>query len=201
MQKKRPSFRARSKAAFRPYGLAIGEIVLHWNLLHDNLSQLFSTVTGSPHAGLASAVWYSTDNDYQQRKMLRAATEKSARLTPLQRKDVLWLLNEIDDPLRHQRNDAIHAPLAALLGDTKISIIASFASRNPRARSLWRRSNVNLLPHLREQAKWTDILADYSLALVRSLHDDAVPWPEKPRQPHAHRTKSRKGSSRQTPAK
>src|SRR5215813_10376154 len=84
------------RRVFRPYALDIGYLVYSWNRLHDVLSVLFALVVQSTSPKLAGAIWHSTDNDFSQRKMLRAAVETADHLADSQKKDILTVLNKID---------------------------------------------------------------------------------------------------------
>jgi hypothetical protein len=111
------------KKAFKPYGINLGELVFIWNDLHHTLSSLFELVVKSPSRKMGVSIWYSTDNDYAQRKKLRAAAQRATQFSESQRGDIVWMIDRIDDTLRHNRNDAIHAPLTflqSLSDETKI---------------------------------------------------------------------------------
>ena len=58
------------------------------------------------------AVWQSVDNDHAQRRMLWSlTTAPSSSLTEGQINAIQCVLNEINNSLRHKRNNALHAPL------------------------------------------------------------------------------------------
>lgn len=48
---------------------------------------------------LPYAAWHAVENDYVQRKMLRAIVDKSTSLTDEQRAGILYVLNHIDESL------------------------------------------------------------------------------------------------------
>src|SRR5436190_13627020 len=86
---------------------------------------------------------------FHSRKMLRAIVETDKRLLPLRRhrvlsaaqaEEVLWVLDQIDKKLRHQRNNALHAPLIIVTGvfdgAVRSWVEAHFNSLNPRAKPL-----------------------------------------------------------------
>jgi hypothetical protein len=193
----------KAEDVFKPYGTEIGHLVFNWNRLHDNLANLFEFIVGSPSKGVATSIWYSTDSDFAQRKMLRAATEKSLHISSRQRESIIWLLNQIDDSLRHKRNDALHSPLAVVTGDygegETTWIIPDPGSGSPRAHSLLKseRTHLNLMGELKEYGQLSNTLATYAYAMFRAfVNPTSHAWPDKPKLPHAHRTKSRKESSR-----
>jgi len=191
---------------FQPYGAKLGFLVFIWNRLHDRLSQIFNIVVASPAKDLGYGIWYSTDSDFAQRKMLRSAVEiakKESALTDRQAKDIMWILNHIDESLRHKRNDALHAPLGFTRGivDKALSIWveADWFSQNPRAKAL---RGKNLLTELDDYSNLATVLADFAAAIYGSLRSPAAhAWPDKPKLPHAHRKKNRKESSGQSTAK
>jgi hypothetical protein len=199
-------FDKKSKRAFRPYGLAIGKIVLHWNALHQNLSSLFEYLIGARYLH-PDYIWHSTDNDYQQRKMLRAVAEKSSRINDIQRAHIISVLNTIDNGLRHNRNDALHAPLIVTLETTaeqlSLHFMADLLSSNPRAKSLLKNSDaVGLLAYLNEQAEWAESLAQHMNDMLSYFSTPPRgPWPDKPNLPHAHRKKSRRAKPRRKTSK
>lgn len=142
--------RSSARAAFRPYSASIGQVALTWNILHDNLVHLFQTIVKSQNAALPYKIWFAVDSDFLQRKMLRAAVDANADLTQLQRDEICWILNQIDNSLRYKRNDALHAPLMLTTGvvDDMIRswVEASMWSANPRAKAL---RNKNFFRNLR----------------------------------------------------
>jgi hypothetical protein len=114
------------KAAFRPFAHELGYLAIVWNQLHDNLLTIFIEVLIPTDDFAAKAIWYSTDSDFQQRKMLRALIEldtqtlflddREPKLKSFQREAIFWVLDQIEKPLRHQRNNALHAPLMLIPG-------------------------------------------------------------------------------------
>ena len=85
------------RRAFRPYGLAIGDVVYTWNSLHDELAKLFELTINSKNRSIGASIWYSTDSDYAQRKMLKAALGKASHFTPKQRSDISWMLSKVEE--------------------------------------------------------------------------------------------------------
>lgn len=190
---------SRHKAIYRPYSAEIGHLATSWNQLHHYLSAVFATILRAGHQYYALAVWYSTDNDFAQRKMLRSVIQIDEGLEPAQRflkpyqsKDLLWLLNQIDDKLRHDRNNAMHAPLVTMAGlkdgRVRYRVEAIFSALNPRARSL---HGKNLLQEFRVYAAHAKGLAHYASQIYLTLRtsDELHPWPDKPRSPQAHNKK------------
>jgi hypothetical protein len=98
----------------KPYALAIGYLTIEWNLLHSNLSMLFSRLMTNSFFGPAHYVWDSTPSDRSQREMLRAVIKsnhtrkKGDKLAAELVTEIEWLLRECDI-LAEQRNNAIHS--------------------------------------------------------------------------------------------
>jgi hypothetical protein len=192
------------KEMLKPYAQKIGELVVIWNTLHDRLSHIFSHVLkASDRDKMAIAVWHSTENDYLQRKMLRAAAANATELKENERKAIVWLLNKIDESLRHSRNDAIHAPWILMSGivddQLKSWYAADLFSLNPHVKPLkWK----DMLEELKDYEEFAGCLASYAGQLRRALNNPArYAWPDKPKLPHAHRTKSPKGFPHKNNAK
>ena len=130
--------RSEAMATFRPYGAALGQLAFSWNTLHDALSGIFKFVVLSPNIKIPSAIWFSSDSDFAQRKMLREALQVADHLPKKQSDDLMWLLNKIDESLRHKRNDVIHVPVSITRGvlndKLRAWVTANMQSDNPRAK-------------------------------------------------------------------
>jgi hypothetical protein len=191
---------AQSRKAFKPYGALIGYVAFAWNRLHENLSILFQMAVKPETPLVAPAIWYTTDNDFIQRKMLRVAIQQTHHLSANQRQDMLYILNTIDESLRHKRNDALHAPLMLTRGVIDDTVAtwaeANIWSQSPRAKALL---NKNLLREFEEYGDLADMLSDYAAHMCQSLmFPDRHPWPKRPAVPSAHK---KKGNSRRGRAK
>ncbi len=57
---------------FRPYAIALGEMSLAWNDLHERLAALFWAALGIRNGLIPFSVWYSSKYDRAQRDMLRS---------------------------------------------------------------------------------------------------------------------------------
>jgi len=185
------------RRAFRPYAISLGELAFSWNSLHSHLADLFELVVKSPSRRMGVSIWYSSDSDYAQRKMLRAAIEAASQFTAQQRADIRWVLDRIDEALRHSRNDAVHSPLTFIQSLDDISIIRVIPdmSDNPRARSLWAKArsfeDLNVL--FKEAKALADVLDDYVTGIFRAiLNPSERSWPTRPKLPNAHRKKGGK---------
>ena len=163
---------------FRPYALAIGELTLAWNDLHETLAMLFCTVMGGGWVGHYLAIWHAIKVDRAQRDILMAVL-KSKR-TPglsLGRPEVYehakWICdraNEIEDSYR---NNAIHAPLWG----TKNSIVPLTGLGHKRAANL---ADKNFLSEFRWYRDAISVLRNFAMEIDSALQDYKKPWPEKP---------------------
>jgi hypothetical protein len=68
---------------YRPYALAIGQVVLSWNDLCAVLAGLFWTILGGGYENVPLAVWNSIPSDRTQRIMLRDAVKWAPNLGPV----------------------------------------------------------------------------------------------------------------------
>jgi hypothetical protein len=163
----------------------------------------------NPYAGLS--IWYSLDSDVLQRKLLRALLEADEfptppsykrMLTDEQASEILYILDEIDQRLRHKRNNAIHAPLIVMSGIHRDAVRAwaeaDFIPQNPRARPL---RGKDLIEEFRNCGAELDRLAQYARAMWYALNPtlpQRQSWPERPLSPQAHKKKrsGRRGTPR-----
>jgi|HubBroStandDraft_4_1064222.scaffolds.fasta_scaffold174614_2 hypothetical protein len=192
------------KAILRKHTNELGYLALAWNQLHHNLSAIFAIMLHALDFRAAQAIWHATDNDFTQRKMLRALVSLEAArpiaqlpvspirrfLTKEQCGEVLWILNQIDEDLRHKRNNAIHAPLMLVRGikDDAVwtGVEAHYNPHNPRARPLRGKDIVAEFKGYGEQA---ERLAGYASAIYRVMRTLTAPWPDRPRKPQARKKK------------
>jgi hypothetical protein len=181
------------RQASRVYATRLGQLIFAWNNLHDNLSKLFELAVDSPSRKIGVSIWYSTESDFAQRKMLRAAIERTTKLSKPQRDDIIWMLNRIDESLRHHRNDAIHSPYVFIqhFSDTsRILVIPDPSSDSPRAKSLMNKGAQNLKAYLEENTELAELLNDYAADMFKAiLNPSGRRWPNKPELPHARRKK------------
>ena len=127
------------KAAFAAYVDAVGKVSHAWNFLHERLGQLFLAILDG-ESQVSAAIWYSTEIDKAQRRMLLLAARASIRLRG--KNGVLELIEWLDKKttsLSDRRNDAIHAPCAFWLGagpEGSPVMGASYLFGHPRAKKL-----------------------------------------------------------------
>jgi hypothetical protein len=191
-----------AKAAMRPYAAEVGLLANAWNHLHHNLSLLFALLLRAPNPYAGQALWHSLESDVLQRKILRALIEADEfpvppeykqPLTPTQAKEILYVLNEIDRPLRGKRNNAIHAPLVLFSGihrnAARTWAEAHFDSQNPRARPL---RGLDLIEEFRDYTAELERLSKYigeMWSALNPLYAARHPWPQRPLVPRAHNKK------------
>jgi hypothetical protein len=199
-----------AKAAWRPYSVELDYLAISWNQLHHNLSSVFTLLLRAKNENFAQAIWHSSDSDFAQRKMLRAliVSDKNSlpmarTLSPLHAQEILWILNQIDDDLRHKRNNALDAPLMILTavsdGAVRRWVEAHFNPLNPRARPL---RGKNLIQEFKDYTAHADVLSRYASQIWHALARPAQhPWPERPKLPQAHKKKrkTRRGSDKPRP--
>jgi hypothetical protein len=190
---KDPDYVGFTDARYRPYALAIGQLSLAWNDLHESLGSLFCHITGIGDVEFKMmAAWQSLMADRAKRGMLKAAfRELSAneiRLNPMATDEFTWLFKEIDR-LEQMRNQAIHSPLRSFdhpiwrvfpETDRPEGIAPDDLTGNRLAEEL---KGKNLLTHYR--ATRDDILAlrDYADAIEEAWHFGGFKrkaWPRRP---------------------
>lgn len=189
-----PNFAARP---FHPYALAIGQVALAFNHMHEMLGVLFAGVMQSTAEGIhqSISVWHSAGFDRPKRQMLRAAirlpsaaaVDRHSTLVA----DVTWLLDRADE-LEEARNNSIHGPLILLepkpeyIGDpdTPPLVMPDVLLGNPRAKKLVVALHKSgLLSEFRWCRNTARALSLYSVHLGFALMDSQQPWPRRPTLP------------------
>lgn len=185
---------------WQPYVTALGKVAHSWNFLQESLAQLFAEIMGS--GSLALAVWYSSNDDRTQRRMLRAATERLPEdrwaTFPNAKADILWLLGEADI-IGIKRNDAIHGPCSVAMGDKGIEIVPAYFWGNPRARSLMGKD-------ILKEFRWYELCADTLSTYVRDITtaiswEQPRAWPDRPLMPTLGQRSIHRESRRSTKTK
>jgi hypothetical protein len=100
--------------AFRPYVVALGQLALAWNALHETLALLYCRIMGGSMVNQHLAVWHALKVDRAQRDILIAAAQSNTwGAMPVKfMEDIKWLCGRAD-ALEDLRNDALHSPLLA----------------------------------------------------------------------------------------
>lgn len=198
--------------AYEPYALAIGQVALAFNHLHEMLGVLFGAVMQTSVSGIGQSflVWHSSQFDRPKRHMLKAAlggmsATAQARL-PTFRDEVVWLLHQVDE-LEEVRNNTIHSPLLLFTPDLERDgaephwgrVMPDALLGNPRAKKLIGKSD--LLNEFRWCRDTARALSIYSVHMGFSLFDPSQPWPKRPRLPNRGQRKSRRGQRPRLAAK
>jgi hypothetical protein len=173
-------------AAFEAYTLVVDKVSYAWNYLHEKLGRLFVVISGADR-NIALAIWYSTDNDRAQRKMLRAAIAATKverwKTLPKAEENLKWLLDRLDK-VSDDRNNAIHAPCSLYIGGTEdggSEMGASFFHGHPRAKNL---QGKKLLIEFDWCERYAETLSQFTGQVETAVaFPDQYPWPDKPSLP------------------
>lgn len=202
-----PNFAAKP---FRPYALAIGQVALAFNHMHEMLGLLFAGVMQSTGDVIHQSilVWHSAGLDRPKRQMLRAAIQQPSRdavgRRPNMVADIKWLLDRADE-LEEVRNNTIHGPLFLMepkpeyADDTETPpmVMPDILLGNPRAQKLVNALHKSgLLSEFRWCRDTARELTRYSVRMGFGLLDSALPWPNRPTLPIRRPKKSRRGLRR-----
>jgi hypothetical protein len=196
---------------FRPYVIAIGELALAWNDLHEKLASLFWTILGGGWKERPIGIWNSSNFDRPRREMLKAAvvaSTNSERMTfPNMVADICWVLAE-SEKLEQARNNAIHSPLLMarqssifleeVIRGAGYDVIPNDLLKNPRALKLAKK---DLLTEFRWCRDASLVLRDFSIAVDRALCETGVPWPKRPSLPNRGQKNGRRNPPHLLPAK
>jgi hypothetical protein len=181
----------RLKRVFDQYACAVGWVSHSWNYLQEALGEVFvSVIKGNRNATFA--VWYSTDNDRLQRKMLELALKGIApnewhsdhqKAAP----DILWVISEANK-LADRRNDAVHLPVSAAMRNSNwtemFPSLTAFVNGHPRARKLslsMQKSGQRLLTEFDICARKAGTLREFTKQMVTALDfPERYPWPDRP---------------------
>ena len=165
---------------FHPYSVALGELSLAWNDLHEMLGGLFWAATGIPNGVIPLSIWYSSKSDRAQRDMLRSLAESPALgniLTEDAKKEVSWILKRAD-ALEEIRNNALHSPLFQSGDDP---VVPHHELGHRRAKHL---ANKDMLKEFRWFYDTATILRDYALDLQAAIQLPSISWPDRPDLPN-----------------
>jgi hypothetical protein len=171
-------------AKIQPYFNAVGRVVHAWNQLQEALGQLFATIVDTDYK-VVLAVWYSSKADRAQHEMLIAAINESdddrwPKSQPDGKNDLLWLVNRTRE-LASKRNEAVHAPIAMVVGEGKLEIVPSYFFGHPLAEGL---KGKDLLQELDWCERWATALRNFADEARAGLKHAKRPWPIKPTPPN-----------------
>jgi hypothetical protein len=188
--------------AFRPYVIALGQLALAWNELHEYLGYLFTSLMPEDKCDRAMHVWYSSTQDRAQRQMIRGAL--AARPDdfddefPKAVKDITWLLGQVH-ALEDARNNAVHSPLFRMGKGKEDEIIPFAIFGHSRAIKLAKR------PDLLAEYCWCRDMAlalrDYTVHIDHALTSAGASWPRRPSLPNRGQRKTRPSRPHQLPPK
>jgi hypothetical protein len=207
-RKRSPDLERFTSAEYRPYALAIGQVALVWNELHEVLCGFYVSLVSTIEEEKIAAAWQSLPSDRTKRGMLRAVIaklgHKEERRNPRAREDLKWLFGQLDR-LEDDRNNAIHAPLRTFRNWVWITIIGRSegvqpddTQENKRATNL---RNKELLAEFRNARDEITIFRDYVEAIGDAWEWDDVrrcTWPDRPQLPSRGQKKT--GTVRTPPA-
>lgn len=171
--------------------MAIGQVALAWNDLHESIGVLFNEITTIPLDGKIEAAFQAVDSDRTKRKMLKAVVAqldiKEQARNPRAIEDVKWACNQID-ALEEARNNVVHSPLmefqSVLALATPHGISPNFLFGNARASKL---RGKDLLTEYRYVRDATFALRDFIEAIedAWSWSDEKRhTWPDRPQLPN-----------------
>jgi hypothetical protein len=190
--------------AYKAHALAIGQLAIQWNLLHEAMGFLFLSLLKGGHSSQYSVVWSSNTSDRSKREMLLAAADgmwidpdaQDERQRHGVAQGLVKKLVGAASALEDTRNNAIHAPLAvganALRPDFG-TVFPDVMLGNARAKRLL---NKDLLSEFRWCRDYAYRLGVFALALSECLSTPDKPWPELPKPPSRGITKANKAKPR-----
>ena len=170
--------------------LALGQLALAWNDLHESLALVFCSIMGGGYVGPFLGIWHALKVDRAQRDILLGATK--SRVAPIYQSqtsdwqkrimgDVEWLCGQADK-LEDARNDALHSPFwAAKETSGKTTIVPVTGLGHVRARKF---QGKNVLFELRWCRDATTVLRNFAMEIEHALKDYRRPWPDRPRLPN-----------------
>jgi hypothetical protein len=174
------------KAVIDAHALAVGRVTQSWNLLQDTLASIFVQVLGGDGVRqLAFAIWFSSDSDRVQNRMLKDAVSIELPRWPERTKakdDILWLISEATSLADH-RNNAVHAPIAIFIGREPGTTFVgpSIYPRHPRAMRLLNKGD--LVEEFQWVERWSDVLISFGRQIESGLNAGNNPWPDRPKRP------------------
>jgi hypothetical protein len=149
--------------AFRPYALALGQLTLAWNDLHQSLAMLFCSVMGGGFVSPYLSIWHALKSDRAQREILMAAMQAQFLNGGSEQlhSEIVWICKRAD-VLEEERNNALHSPLwgADYRGGAPLKVVPVVGLGHVRANKLLGK---NLLTEFR----WCRTCSTYRFARLR----------------------------------
>jgi hypothetical protein len=161
-----------------------GEIIWCWNILADQLFEVFVSLTSdddlSRSYDVAHALWHAVQSDAYKLGLLRSVAEIKLKNSPIEQAAVIWLTDCAGDLIKH-RNDAAHVPVKFIIrSPTDIGLSVDIASARTEAvyrlstmptAKIWRRLRGDLLA-----------LSGYAFCVAFTIRGVGhAPWPHKPK--------------------
>jgi hypothetical protein len=181
---------------FRPVAIALGQLALEWNDLHETLSLLFCSVMHGGYANQFLAIWQSLKVDRAKREILLAALESDIErgLPKPCVDDIKWLCGRID-VLEEEKNNALHSPFWST-GD---KIVPVTGLGHVRARKLAEKENV--INEFRWCRDRTLDLKEFASQMNGAMGGSGKPWPKRPPWPKSGHPNAQKQPPRAQKAK
>lgn len=181
-------------AVFRTHAIALGQLALAWNELHESMALLFCTIMGGGYSNQFLAVWHVLKADRAQRDILVvAAKEINGHTIAINKKladDVKWLCGQADR-LEDTRNDALHSPLfgsGRKRAERTVTPITGLG--HIRAQKL--ADTKNVLKHFEWCRDSAMALTEYCRDLDRAFAERKNTWPDRPKLPNRGDTSEKK---------
>jgi len=186
-----PLKRGKVRRGCSPYLHELALVVVAWNELHLELSQLFCVVAGISDMDTGLRIWHSTDNDRAQRKLLREALggdlqhiprvkDKGEKFSERARSDIEYILKNVDS-ISGSRNSAVHSPYLFAIEGKAITMQSFDFFMSPRAKEL---RGKDLLLEFRRQRETSTALSAFAQSVRLALYIIPEPqWPVRPTLP------------------
>jgi hypothetical protein len=198
-----------SEPHFKPYVVAIGELILAWNDLHERLATLFAQAMVGSNVKQSFGVWHKTRADNAKRNLLSAAItnlpDHELKKRPNVVKEIAWIL-EVADKLEGLRDDSAHGPLTSTFGIlerafglSKPIVTPNTYFGNPRALRL--NKNADILRDFKYAKRRILILRDYAIAIDTAWLNAHIPWPDRPELPDRNSIGPYKGPAKRRKSK
>jgi hypothetical protein len=211
-ERKQPTRLPFTSKPYRGFALAVGQLVLTWNDLHEKLGFLFSAALSQcgrefvpgkfdmeyivRQADILSGVWSSAPFDRGKRELFAGAltetlAEEFSRF-PSFIADIRWILGEANT-IEDIRNNAVHTPFQ-MGGHPEARTVDQIAAtygmqpnvymKNKRALGVLKHSpNKNLLREIRWARDAVETLRAFTHQISLAV-TYAAPWPHRPRLPN-----------------
>jgi hypothetical protein len=184
---------------FRPYAIALGQLALAWNELHETLALVFCMTMGRGMVNQYLAIWHAIKVDRAQRDILLSAAKAiDGSPYPTLAADLEWICikaNAVEDA----RNDALHSPLfSSRYPSIGPSVRPMTGLGHVRAKKLEARDLLNEFRWCRDASQ---ILTKFARDLDLAMSGFGLSWPDRPAWPNRGQTKRKKPRLQVRPTK